>query len=346
MLDVFSAVAALVLAGWLTRYLCDPNSRLRVIDRPTERSLHDKPVPRGGGLAILGACLAALVATGAVLGFAADVTWVAAGAVLVAVVSYWDDRSGLRASVRLAAHVIAAALLVVGGIGLTHVVLPGLSFPMTEWLLVGFAVLFTVWMTNLYNFMDGMDGFAGGMAVIGFATFALFGWRSGHESFATVSLVLAAASSGFLVFNFPPARIFMGDVGSSTLGFLAAGLSIWGARDGVFPHWVTVLVFSPFIVDATVTLFRRIIRGERFWEAHRSHYYQRLVRLGWGHRKTVLWEYVLMLASAASALWAVSLPPLGQWALILVWATVYTALGVLVSRLEQTSKASGLMSGP
>jgi UDP-N-acetylmuramyl pentapeptide phosphotransferase/UDP-N-acetylglucosamine-1-phosphate transferase len=213
-------------------------------------------------------------------------------------------------------------------------------------LLVGFAVLFTVWMTNLYNFMDGMDGFAGGMAVIGFATFALFGWRADHESFATVSLALAAASAGFLIFNFPPARIFMGDVGSSTLGFVVAALSIWGARDGVFPHWIAVLVFSPFVVDATVTLFRRLIRGERIWEPHRTHYYQRLVRLGWGHRKTVLWEYALMLASAGSALWAVSLPPAGQWALILAWATVYTGLAVLVSRLEQTSKANGLMSGP
>jgi UDP-N-acetylmuramyl pentapeptide phosphotransferase/UDP-N-acetylglucosamine-1-phosphate transferase len=138
----------------------------------------------------------------------------------------------------------------------------------------------------------------------------------------------------------------MGDVGSSTLGFLAAALSIWGARDGVFPHWVAVLVFSPFVVDATVTLFRRVVQGERIWQAHRTHYYQRLVRLGWGHRKTLLWEYLLMLSSAGSALWAVSLPPAGQWALILVWAFVYTGLAVLVSRLEQTSKASGLMSGP
>jgi UDP-N-acetylmuramyl pentapeptide phosphotransferase/UDP-N-acetylglucosamine-1-phosphate transferase len=288
----------------------------------------------------------ALVGIAVVRGFAASTGWIVSGALLVAGVSYWDDRSGVPASVRLAAHVMAATLLVMGGVKVAHIALPGVSVPMSESLLIVAAVLFTVWMTNLYNFMDGMDGFAGGMAVIGFATFALFGWRAGHESCAAVSLVLAAASAGFLLFNFPPARIFMGDVGSSTLGFLAAALSIWGARDGVFPHWVAVLVFSPFVVDATVTLFRRLFGGERVWEAHRSHYYQRLVRLGWGHRKTVLWEYLLMLSSAGSALWAVSLPPAGQWALILVWAFVYTGLAVLVSRLEQTSKASGLMSGP
>jgi UDP-N-acetylmuramyl pentapeptide phosphotransferase/UDP-N-acetylglucosamine-1-phosphate transferase len=341
-----AVLAAVLLSVVLTRYLCSSRSRFRILDHPNERSLHESAVPRGGGVAILVASSMTLGLITAARDFPVSLAWIAAGAALVAVVSYWDDRSGLPAGARLAAHVIAAALLVTGGVQLVHVVLPGFSFSMSEPLLVVVAVLFTVWMTNLYNFMDGMDGFAGGMALIGFATFALFGWRAEHESFATVSLVIAAASLGFLVFNFPPARIFMGDVGSSTLGFLVAGLSIWGARDGVFPHWVAMLVFSPFVVDATATLFRRLFRGERVWEAHRSHYYQRLVRLGWGHRKTVLWGYVLMLACAGSALWAVSLPPPGQWALILVWATVYTALGVLVSRLEQTSKANGLMSGP
>ncbi len=268
-------------------------------------------------------------------GVSEDLVWVAAGAALVAAVSLWDDRSGLPSAVRLAAHVIAAGLLVLGGVQLTHVVLPGVSLSISEPLLIALAILFTVWMTNLYNFMDGMDGFAGGMAVIGFATFALFGWRAGHENFAAVSLVFAAASAGFLVFNFPPARIFMGDVGSSTLGFLVAALSIWGARDGVFPHWVAVLVFSPFVVDATVTLFRRLFRGERIWQAHRTHYYQRLVRLGWGHRKTVLWEYLLMLACAASALWVIRLPVAGQWAVILAWGIIYAGLALLVTQLEQ-----------
>jgi UDP-N-acetylmuramyl pentapeptide phosphotransferase/UDP-N-acetylglucosamine-1-phosphate transferase len=343
------SVLALILSTVLTRYLCSPQSRFGVLDHPNERSLHSRAMPRGGGLAILAASyvsLALLALLALLQGLPAALIWIAGSTALVAVISYWDDRSGLPAGLRLAAHVIAAGLLVVGGVQLAHVVLPGFSLPMSEPLLVVVAVLFTVWMTNLYNFMDGMDGFAGGMAVIGFATFALFGWRAGHESFATVSLILAAASAGFLVFNFPPARIFMGDVGSSTLGFLVAALSVWGARDGVFPHWVAVLVFSPFVVDATVTLFRRLIRGERVWEAHRSHYYQRLVRLGWGHRKTVLWEYVLMLACAVSALWAVTLSVAGQWALILAWTTVYTVLAVLVSRLEQRSTADAPGSGP
>lgn len=343
---VASAVLAFGVAALLTRWLCSARSPIRILDYPNARSLHDRPIPRLGGVAIL---LASALAMGLVLtaqGLPGPLRWIGAGAALVAAVSYGDDRFGLSAGVRLLVHAAACGVLPLGGVWLAHVALPGATVTMPQPLAVGFVMLFVVWMTNLYNFMDGMDGLAGGMAVIGFATFALFGWRGGHEGFATVSLVLAAASAGFLVFNFPPARIFMGDVGSTTLGFLVAALSIWGARDGVFPHWIAVLVFSPFIVDATVTLLRRLFRGERIWQAHRTHYYQRLVRLGWGHRRTVLWEYLLMLACAASALWAVALPPSGQWALILVWAIVYTSLAVLVSRLEQTSKASDLTSSP
>jgi UDP-N-acetylmuramyl pentapeptide phosphotransferase/UDP-N-acetylglucosamine-1-phosphate transferase len=195
--------------------------------------------------------------------------------------------------------------------------------------------LFVVWVVNLYNFMDGMDGFAGGMAVIGFGSLAILGWLAGHSSFVVVSAIVASAAGGFLISNFPPARIFMGDVGSSALGLLAAGLLLWGARDGVFPIWVGLLVFSPFIVDATVTLLRRVLRGERVWEAHKTHYYQRLVQLGWGHRKTVLAEYVLMVACAASALWVVNKPPATQYAVILGWICGYAILMVLVGRLEK-----------
>jgi len=115
----------------------------------------------------------------------------------------------------------------------------------------------------------------------------------------------------------------MGDTGSSLLGLLAGGLSIWGAREGVFPFWVAPLVFSPFIVDSTVTLLRRLGRGERVWQAHKSHYYQRLVQSGWGHKKTVLYEYVLMLACGLSALLAQQLNYQGQVALILFWCLVY-----------------------
>jgi UDP-N-acetylmuramyl pentapeptide phosphotransferase/UDP-N-acetylglucosamine-1-phosphate transferase len=155
-----------------------------------------------------------------------------------------------------------------------------------------------------------------------------------------------AGVSGFLVFNWPPARIFMGDVGSTFLGFLAGVLSVRGVRDGLFDFWVPVLVFSPFIVDATLTLLRRLFRGERIWQAHREHYYQRLVLLGWSHRKTVLAEYVLMLACGGSAVFYQQAGPRLRLLVLLSWVIIYTALGLGIRLLEQRKNLRRSHLGP
>ncbi len=126
----------------------------------------------------------------------------------------------------------------------------------------------------------------------------------------------------------------MGDAGSSLLGFLAASLSLWASVEGIFPLWIAVLVFSPFIVDATVTLGRRLWRRERVWEAHKSHCYQRLVQHGWGHRKTVLWEYLLMMLCSISAVVTLYLAPTYQWWLLMSWIFVYVILIAWVNWLE------------
>jgi len=160
------------------------------------------------------------------------------------------------------------------------------------------------WITNLYNFMDGSDGLAGGMALIGFGAYAAAAALAGHAPLAALSVALAAASGAFLLLNFPPARIFLGDAGAVPLGFLAASLGLVGWRDDLWPLWFPLVVFAPFIGDATLTLLRRLARGERVWHAHREHYYQRLVRLGAGHRGAALTGYGLMLACAAAALYA------------------------------------------
>ena len=198
-----------------------------------------------------------------------------------------------------------------------------------------------VWILNLYNFMDGMDGFAGGMSMFGFSAYAVLGWWGGNEIFALLSMVVAAAAGGFLLVNFPPARIFMGDTGSSLLGFFAASFALWADRQGLFPLWVAVLIFSPFIVDATVTLIRRALKGERVWQAHKSHYYQRLVQLGWGHKKTVLWEYTLMAISGASAIWALYLNSFMQWVIICLWVAIYCGLIGIVPFLERKTRIEG-----
>ena len=253
------------------------------LDQPNERSLHSIAVPRTGGIAIMaGICAAALFlfAGRAIVGPAAG----------LAVLSLADDRHRLPALVRLSAHVLAAVAFVWAS---------GLSEPL---LLALVLVLALTWLTNLYNFMDGADGLAGGMTIIGFTCYAIAAWFGGISDLALLSLSVAAAAAGFLMFNFPPARMFLGDVGSIPLGFLAGAIGIAGWQQAAWPIWFPVLVFTPFIVDASATLLRRLWRGERIWQAHRQHYYQRLIISGWSHRKTAVCEYGLMLFCGIAAL--------------------------------------------
>ena len=152
-------------------------------------------------------------------------------------------------------------------------------------------------------------------------------------------MTIAAVALGFLVFNFPPARIFMGDTGSYSLGFLAAALSLWGVGNGLFPAWCPILIFSPFIVDATVTLLTRAWRRERFWEAHKGHFYQRLAEAGWPHRTVVLWAYGLMMACGTSVVLVSVVPGHGLTAIIPVWIVLYTVLLRLIIRFEKRQRS-------
>ena len=339
-MSLLTAILVLAVAAWLTRAFAHPGSRLHILDHPNERSLHASPTPRTGGVAmVLAIVIGVLVLpllTGA--GMSRELLWLGSGALAVAGVSYLDDRRHIPVVSRLMAHVFAGGLLVAGGLVAESLQLPGVSYPAPVWATGFMTVLFVVWMINLYNFMDGMDGFAGGMAIFGFGSFAVMGWLADHDLFFAMNLIVVTAATGFLIFNFPPARIFMGDTGSSTLGFLAAAMSLWADREGSFPLWIALLVFSPFIVDATVTLLQRLWRREKIWQAHKAHYYQRLVQLGWGHRKTVLWEYALMAACAGCAIWAGRQAVQIQWGVIGFWAVMYILLIVLVSRLEARSR--------
>ena len=315
------------------RWLIGPGHRLLATDRPGRRSLHDAPTATGGGIAIF---MTVLVVGIVISFFYFIVGWATIGvaAFLVALISFVDDHKPLTPWLRLSVHIVASGMLMSAGLVPDSLGIPGIVLPLGTWLGIVFCGFYIVWMMNLYNFMDGMDGFAAGMSTIGFSTYALCGVFAGEPAFFSVSLVIAAASAGFLVFNIPPAKIFMGDVGASLLGLLMAVLTLWAERDGIFPLWVGVVVFSPFIVDATVTVIWRTIRGYRIWEGHRTHFYQRLVRLGWGHRRTVCWEYVLMVMCSAAALIAINLTVAMQWMLLSGWVISYIFLMCFVFRLE------------
>lgn len=319
-----SMFLAFVMSLILSLLLISRYSPLKVLDTPNERSLHETPTPRTGGVAIILAVFIGWGFESFLYGVPETMGWIAASALLVAGISFVDDLRELSALIRIVVHAVAAVVLIAGGL----IMFEGWMGVLLTW----FAI---VWMLNLYNFMDGMDGFAGGMTLFGFSFLAFAGWLQGENEYAMFTSMVAAAALGFLCVNFPPAKIFMGDVGSATLGLIASGFSLWGINDGIFAWWFPVLVFSPFVVDATVTLIRRGLNRERIWEAHRSHYYQRLVQMGWGHKKTVLAEYLVMVLAGASALIALTLnEPLLVTIILAVWTLVYLLLAIWVHRYE------------
>jgi UDP-N-acetylmuramyl pentapeptide phosphotransferase/UDP-N-acetylglucosamine-1-phosphate transferase len=316
---IITFVTAALVSWLLTR----ARGRWRVLDIPNERSLHTQPMPRTGGLAILSGAGGGMVAAWHQGYTLADPTTVIA-VLTLALLALIDDRHDLGAGLRLLVQAVVVTVLL-------YVHWP----PDVPVLLLPSALLFLVWMINLYNFMDGMDGFAGGMAAIGFGTYAVLAWQAGQPQLAVGCAVIVAAAAGFLLLNFPPARLFMGDSGSTVLGLLAGTVILQAHVEGILPIWLGSLVFSPFIVDASMTLTARVFRGDRFWMPHKSHYYQRVVQLGWGHRRTTLAEYGLMLACSGTVVAAAGMTIPVQGLIIAAWSVIYAVLMHLIRAAER-----------
>lgn len=312
---VVPPLIALIVSGSLVALLIRGRVASLALDHPNPRSLHATPTPRLGGVGIVAGIAAAWAYPTSVL----DPSMLLALGLLIGV-SVLDDLRGVAVAWRLLIHLASAVLAVTS-------VLPG-----GEWWLIAIAVISSAWMINLYNFMDGADGLAGGMAVIGFGSYGAAALAAGDFSFATINLSIATAALGFLLFNFPPARIFMGDVGAISLGCLAAVFNLTGWQRGDWPWWFGIVIFSPFIFDASLTLLKRLLRGARVWQAHREHYYQQLVQCGWGHRKTVCAEYALMfLCSGIALVGKLQEQPL-QMAILGAVALLYVALAIALER--------------
>jgi UDP-N-acetylmuramyl pentapeptide phosphotransferase/UDP-N-acetylglucosamine-1-phosphate transferase len=272
-----------VIAGLGTRALIPLLRRAAVLDHPNERSLHESPIPRGGGIAVVGAILCAwlaLIAAGAAAPLLLAVIF---GAVLLAAVSLADDLRGLPPALRLVAQLVAV------GIGMHALAPAGPVFQgwLPGWLDGVAAALLWLWFVNLFNFMDGIDGLAGSEAAaiaLGLLLFASLGVGR-DPGLAALAAAIAAAALGFLAWNWAPARIFLGDVGSVPLGYLLGFLLLDVAARG---RWKIALILPLyFLADATLTLLRRLARGERVWRPHREHFYQRAVTRGLGHAEVV-----------------------------------------------------------
>lgn len=259
---VLSALGVGLVLGWL--------ARVQILDHPNERSSHAHPTPRGGGLGVVPAILLAWAL------FAGPFAWqVAAGALALGLLSWIDDARGLSPLHRLIAQVAVCAWVV------ASTPLPAVAFIPTGILPV-LALLALVWFVNLYNFMDGIDGITGvesaaiaiGIAVV--EGVGVEGLGPQDKGMIAASLTVAGAGLGFLIWNWHPAKIFMGDSGSVPLGVILGGLLLRLAAQG---HWAEAAILPAYYgADATITLCRRLLAGEKVWQAHRKHFYQRATR--------------------------------------------------------------------
>lgn len=300
-------LTAIVLQLFLVRA-----HRFLPVNLPNDRSLHARPIPRFGGLAILTGSTLALALPGGIMPL-----WLWPIPVLAAI-SLLDDFMTLPAVPRFLVQIGVATAFV------------WMQSADAYWFVP--LVLAMVWMTNLYNFMDGSDGLAGGMALAGFGAYAMLASHAGDAELAVVNLVLCGAVAAFLLRNLHPASVFMGDAGSIPLGFLAAAIGLIGVQRGIWDAWLPLVVFLVFIADATTTLIQRLRRGERIWQAHRTHYYQRLVRMGFGHAVTARLYFSAMVACAVSATAVQLAAPAAGPAVLVAWMVVFVLIGRRVDR--------------
>lgn len=292
----------------MTRYV-------RLIDIPNVRSSHSRPIPKSGGVGIVVAFIAACLVIYDIAGTARIDDQYFWGfllcALALAVVSLIDDVTQTSFWAKILTQIVCVCAMLAMGVTLRTLSLPYLGeVSLGAWGYI-LSFLWIVGLTNAYNFMDGLDGLAGGVGSIAACFMCAIAWSQNSYFVYITSYALIASVAGFLVYNFPPARIFMGDVGSAFLGFTFATLAVIGATFdfGRLSFYVVPLLLFHFIFDTLFTLIRRAVRGEKLHLAHRSHLYQLLNRMGYTHRAIAIYHYAVTIAQGVGALLLVGLPP-------------------------------------
>jgi len=296
----FACSLSFILSLAFTVYYRKLAVRWGIMDVPNSRSSHTEPIPRGAGITFF-------LSFNLVLGL---LIWqnqialnyilpVVIGGPVILILGYWDDLQSLSAKVRLFFHFGAAVFvffLISNGFSKAVTI----SFlPQWPWLTAGFCVFFIAWFINLYNFMDGADGLATSIGMVGAGLIAILSFMAGNKDLAIIYVVLAYSLAGFLIFNWNPAKVFMGDSGAYYLGYIFGSLALVSKMYYDSSLYVHLIIFGLFIVDATWTLVRRIVRMEYVFKAHKMHAFQKLIAKRWGHARvtslyvliTVLWLF-------------------------------------------------------
>lgn len=326
------AVSALISLWFITNA-----GKLGFMDIPNARSSHNLPTPLGGGAGIVAAMAAGFGVCYVAGAVEINVKYlsVIAGFFAMALLGFFSDRFNISAIIRIILQAAIAVVMVwrVGCPASFYIA----GFDMrTGCICACFAVLWIVAITNFYNFMDGIDGLAAMQGLIAGAGIAIFGAIIGNRSVIPMGLILSGASAGFLILNFPPARIFMGDTGSYSLGLYIASFGLIDKRLFI----PVTMVLGVFIFDSAVTLVKRLVNGEEWYNAHRSHFYQRALKLGYSHRQVTSAVSVIIAILTAMAAAYIKAPPLLQIVILVSAAAVVTSAAVwLVFKERSREKA-------
>ena len=330
-------VASVVLTGLFRQYALWRN----VMDIPNERSSHSVPTPRGGGIAMVLVYLLALAYQLNITGFSNEQLALLVGGAVIALTGFLDDHHSLSARWRLLIQLLVSIMMVISAGPLPTINLFGQTLH-PDIVAYPILILTLTWMTNLYNFMDGIDGLAGIEVVSVCLIMSMIYWITGFvPNDGAAVLLLATAASGFLVWNFPPAKIFMGDVGSGFIGLLLGGLMLRDAAKEPKYLFVWLILLAVFIIDATMTLLYRVYMKERFYEAHKTHAFQYASRIMGSHKKVtllVLGINILWLSPIAFFVakdWVEELPG---------FFIAYIPLVILWARIRQSGKAWDLQN--
>lgn len=293
-MDLLAVLVSTVIVSTAATGLCRRLLvRSAVMDIPNRRSSHVSPVPRGGGIAIIIVFLPITIYLRLTIPLADDlIIPIIVGGLGVGAVGLLDDLRTVSPKWRLAVHGLAATLAV-AMIGPLPELTPTYNESVIRFVVMAVTGLAIVWHLNLFNFMDGIDGIAGSQVIFVLVGACVIGWSADAVGVNMLLLGLAAATAGFLVWNWPPAKIFMGDAGSGFLGYALAVIAVYSASRSILSIWSWIILMNAFVVDATVTLIQRIFRKEKVFEAHRSHAYQRCASRLSSHKKVTLGLWVI-----------------------------------------------------